>query len=117
MQLCWHDVRFAIRGLLRKPGSAVLAVLMLGLGIGANTAIFSMVNALLLRPLDLREPENIVSIWESRSDNDKFPISIPDTVTEQCSYADGRDGQLECKSERREHTGACSGNSGIRKFL
>jgi len=78
MEPIWLDLRFAVRALLRKPGFVIFAVLMLGLGVGANTAIFSMVNAVLLRPLTLVEPERVVSIWESRSDTERFPISIPD---------------------------------------
>jgi len=78
MEPIWQDLRFAVRALTRRPGFAIFAVLTLAIGIGANTAIFSMVDAVLLRPLALREPDRVVSIWESRSDNDKFPISIPD---------------------------------------
>ena len=78
METVWQDVRYAVRTLLRKPGFSIFAILTLALGIGANTAIFSMVNAVLLRPLALREPDRILSIWESRNDSDKIPISIPE---------------------------------------
>jgi predicted permease len=78
MQTLWQDLQYAVRTLVRKPGFSVFAVLILALGIGATTAIFSMVNAVLLRPLALREPERILSIWESRGDSDKLPISIPE---------------------------------------
>jgi putative ABC transport system permease protein len=78
MEALWQDVQYAFRTLIRKPGFGVFAVLTLALGIGANTAIFSMVNAVLLRRLALREPDRILTIWESRGDSDKLPISIPD---------------------------------------
>ena len=59
-----RDIRFAIRQLVKNPGYAAAAILTLALGIGASTAIFSVADAVLLRPLPYPNPEQIVRVWE-----------------------------------------------------
>jgi hypothetical protein len=64
MSELWRDVRFGLRLLCRSPVFALAVVLLLGIGIGANTLIFSFVNTLLLRPLPVRHAERLVRLIE-----------------------------------------------------
>jgi predicted permease len=76
-----QDVRYALRWLARSPGFAAVAILSLGVGIGCNAAIFAVVDALLLRPLPVREPARLVDIYTSGADGDTYSTnSLPDIV-------------------------------------
>jgi putative ABC transport system permease protein len=74
----WKDLRFALRQLANRPGFTVTAITVLALGLGANAAIFSVVNAVLLQPLPFPHPEKLMGIFEREVvDNDPYNVVAP----------------------------------------
>jgi len=80
MRNLWHDLRYAVRILLKAPAFTLIAVLSLALGIGANAAIFSLVNAILLRPLAVMEPERLISVFPTDKSGEAQAFSYPNYV-------------------------------------
>ena len=82
----WQDLRYAARMLVKNPGFTAVAVIALALGIGANTAIFSVVNTVLLRPLPYKDPERLVMVFE-----DSRAHGYPRDTPTAANYIDWRD--------------------------
>ena len=82
MQKLVQDLRYGLRMMFRNPGFTLVAIITLALGVGANTTIFSVVNAILLKPLPFPNPDRLVMIWEQRvQEPDNFNIvSAPNFI-------------------------------------
>lgn len=72
LEYIWHDVRFAVRSLLKAPAFTVVAILVIAVGIGANTAVFSVINTVLLKPLTYPDPPSLVHLMNT-GDQGSFP--------------------------------------------
>src|SRR5215510_4494719 len=91
METLWQDVRFGARSLKKQPSFIALAVLTLSLGIGANTAIFSVVNTVLLRPLPYKGAEQLVAVWEVQGKANQIvfsPAEFLDYQTQNQSFTE-----------------------------
>ncbi|HXG65438.1 MAG TPA: ABC transporter permease [Blastocatellia bacterium] len=88
MESLWQDIRFGIRGLLKGRGITTIAILALALGIGANTAIFSVVNALLIRSLPYENPDRLVMLWDV---NPQLQVGFDLLPVTAANLADWRD--------------------------
>jgi putative ABC transport system permease protein len=93
METLLKDIRYALRGLLKNPAFTAVAIATLALGIGANAAIFSVVNAVLLKPLKFQDPDRLVIVWEEASfagfpRNTPAPGNYIDWKAQNQSFAD-----------------------------
>jgi putative ABC transport system permease protein len=88
-----NDLRFALRQLIKSPGFTLIAIIALALGIGANTAMFSVVNAILVRPLPFPESDRLTMIWQTNPEVAKMGFPLAPT-----SVPDFRDWRTEAKS-------------------
>jgi len=93
IETLFQDLRYGVRMLLKNPGFTLIAVITLALGIGANTAIFSLINSLLLRPFDFHDLDRLVCVYETAPQQDNFlsdisPADFADLRRQQKNFAE-----------------------------
>jgi putative ABC transport system permease protein len=106
MSTLLQDIRYATRMLMKSPGFTAIAVLTLALGIGANTAIFSMINSVLLEPLPFKNPAQLVSLRETESAPGNFPLDGADYLDWQAQNKTFSSMSLYSYPEGRNASGA-----------
>src|SRR5438309_1730315 len=77
LEYLWHDVRFAVRSLLKSPAFTVIAILVMAVGIGANTAVFSVINTVLLKPLTYPDPQSLVHLMNTGDQGSFQGANVP----------------------------------------
>src|SRR5438105_5121864 len=85
------EIKVALRGLLKSPGFMIIAIATLALAIGANSAVFSLINALLVRPLPYQQPAKLALIWEQFAAQglDRIPVSPPEYLDLEKDFQSG----------------------------
>src|SRR5262245_66630160 len=101
-----QDLRFGARMLLKQPGFTLIVVVTLALGIGANTAIFSVVNGVLLRPLPYYEPERLMMVWAEQPIQ-QAQLGVTDYSVTNADFVDWRN-----QNQVFEHMAAMFGHRG-----
>src|SRR5215831_177168 len=77
LESVWRDIRFALRSLLKAPGFTVIAILVIAVGIGANTAVFSVIDTVLLKPLTYPDPQSLVHLINTGDQGDFPGANVP----------------------------------------